>query len=78
MTSVLRLKRRIFQRSGTSSRPFALRNPSINRSKSIPQAQLMFYSRFLAWIGGPASPCGVDMEIESDLFFRKVDIGKVF
>ena len=28
-------------------------------------------SRFLAVIGGPASPCGVDMEIESryDLFF---------
>ena len=37
---------------------------------------LMFYSRFLEGIGGPASPCGVDME--SDLFFRKVDIGKVF
>ena len=69
MTSVLRLK---FQRSGTSSRPFALRNPSINRSKSIPRAQLMFDSRFLAGIGRPASPCGVDMEIESDFFFGKL------
>ena len=55
-----------------------LRGPSINRSKSIPQAQSMFDSRFLAGIGGPASPCGVDMEIEYDLFFRKVDTGNVF
>ena len=80
MTSALRLNSSMFQRSGTSLRLFALRNPSIIRSKSIPQAQSMSDSRFLAGIGGPVSPCGVDMEIESDLFFRKVtvDIGNVF